>query len=90
MTKLYTEEMKYERKNDNFGHKFILFHHFCSKADLFHEVKFKTLFSMLKGFALDYYLANVNMLENVTLNQTCIFINSHFENLDYKKSNLQK
>ena len=90
MTKLYTEKMKYEKKNDNFEHKFILFHHLCSKTDLFHEVRFKTLSSMLKGFALDYYLANVNMLENATLNQTCIFINIHFENLDFKKNNLQK
>ena len=77
--------MKYEKKNDNFEHKFIFFHHFCSKVDLFHEMKFKTLFFMLKGFAVDYYFVNVNMLENVTLNQTCIFINSHFENPDFKK-----
>ena len=82
--------MKYERKNDNFEHKFILFHHFCNKTDLFHEMKSKTLFFMLKSFALDYYLVNVNMLKNVTLNQTCIFINIHFENLDFRQNNLQK
>ena len=90
LTKLYTEKMKYEKKNDNFEHKFTLFHHFCSKTDLFHEVRSKALFFMLKGFALDYYLVNVNMLENVTLNQTCTFISTHFENLDNKKNNLQK
>ena len=90
MTKLYTEKMKYEKKNDNFEHKFIFFHHFCSKTDLPHEVRSKALFFMLKGFALDYYLANVNMLKNVILNQTCIFINIHFENPDFRKNNLQK
>ena len=90
MTKLYTEKMKYEKKNDNFEHKFILFHYFCSKADLFYEIKFKALFFMLKNFALNYYFANVNMQKNVTLNQTCIFISIHLENLDHRKNNLQK
>ena len=90
MTKLYIEKMKYEGKNDNFEHKLILFHHFCSKTDLSHEMKSKALSFMLKSFALDYYLANVNMLENATLDQTCIFINIHFENPDSKKNNLQK
>ena len=90
LAKLYTEEMKYEKKNDNFGHKLTFFHHFCSKADLPHEVRFKALSFMLKGFALDYYLANVNMLKNVTLDQTCTFISTHFENPDNRRNNLQK
>ena len=90
MAKLYTEEMKYEGKNDNFGHKFTLFHHFCSKADLPHEVRSKALSFMLKGFALDYYLANVNMLENATLDQACTFISTHFENPDHRRNNLQR
>ena len=82
--------MKYEKNDDHFVHKLSIFHHLCSKADVPHEAKFKAFSSMFKDHALNYYLANINMLENASLDQTCTFIATHFENSDYRKNNLTK
>ena len=82
--------MKYEGDNDYFVHKLSIFHHLCSKADVFHEAKSKAFSSMLRDHVLNYYLANINMLENASLDQTCAFIFIHFENPDYRKNNLTK
>ena len=79
-----------KKNDDHFVHKLSIFHHLCSKTDVSHETKSKAFFSMLKDHALNYYLANINMLKNVSLNQTCTFISTHFENPDYKKNNLTK
>ena len=90
LKKLYKNDMKYEGNDDHFVHKLSIFHHLCFKADVSHEVKSKAFSSMFKNHALNYYLANINMLKNASLNQTCTFISIHFENPDYKKNNFTK
>ena len=90
MKKLYKNNMKYSKNNDNFVHKLSIFHHFCSKANISYETRSKAFSSMLRGFAFDYYLANVNILENATLDQTCTFIKTHFEKPDQERNNLIK
>ena len=90
LEKLYKNDMKYEKNDDRLVHKLSIFHHLCFKADVFHEVKSKTFSSMFKNHVLNYYLTNINMLKNVSLNQTCTFISTHFENPDYRKNNLTK
>ena len=64
LKKLYKNDMKYEKDDDYFVHKLSIFHHLCSKTDVSHEVKSKTFSSMLKNHVLNYYLVNINMLEN--------------------------
>ena len=90
LEKLYKNDMKYERNDDHFVHKLSIFHHLCSKADVPHEAKSKAFSSMLRDHALNYYLANINMLKNASLDQACTFISTHFENPDYRKNNLTK
>ena len=87
MKKLYKNDMKYSKNNDNFVHKLSIFHHFCDKSNIPYEIRSKTFSSMFKSFAFDYYLTNVNMLKHVSLNQLCIFICTHFEKSINVKNN---
>ena len=82
--------MKYSKNNDNFVHKLNIFHHFCDKSDISYEARFKAFSSMFRGFSFVYYLANVNMLKHVSLNQLCIFICIHFEKSINVKNNFIK
>ena len=90
LEKMYKDEMKYAGSNDHFGHKLSIFHLLCSKADIFFEARSKAFFSMLRGFAFDYYLANVNMLQYATFDQLCSFISNHFEKPNNARNNLIK
>ena len=90
MEKLYRDGMKYSWINDNFAYKLSICHHFCSKADILYEARSKTFSSMLRGFAFEYYLANVNMLQHATFDQMCNFICSHFEKPNNARNNLIK
>jgi hypothetical protein len=38
LAKLYTENMKYSEKNNNFDYKLIIFYNFCSKAYVLKKV----------------------------------------------------
>ena len=90
LEKLYKNDMKYEKNDDHFVHKLSIFHHLCFKADVLHEIKSKAFSSMFRNHVLNYYLTNINMLENASLDQTCTFIFIHFENPDYRKNNFTK
>ena len=90
MKKLYKNDMKYSKNNDNFVHKLNIFHHFCDKSNISYETRSKAFSSMFKNFAFDYYLANVNMLKHVSLNQLYTFICTHFEKPINVKNNLIK
>ena len=90
MKKLYKNDMKYSKNNDNFVHKLNIFHHFCDKSDISYETRSKTFSSMFKNFVFDYYLTNVNMLKHVSLDQLCIFICTHFEKSINVKNNFIK
>ena len=90
MKKLYKKNMKYSKNNDNFNHKLNIFHHFCDKSDIPYEARSKAFSSMFRGFAFDYYLANVNMLKHASLDQLCTFICTHFEKSINVKNNFIK
>jgi hypothetical protein len=57
LTKLYTEDMKYEGSNDSFSLKLDIFHDSCRRACLLYtpEAYKLALPTMLKGQAQDYY-----------------------------------
>ena len=90
MEKLYKNDMKYSKNNDNFVHKLNIFHHFSDKSDISYETRSKAFSSMFRGFAFDYYLINVNMLKHASLNQLCTFICIHFEKPINVKNNFIK
>ncbi len=91
LTKLYTNEAKYSDENDSFLYKLIIFHDMCDRADIFHLIKLKVFFIMLKGLTLDYYYENmITSITSSTFDEICFQIKSYFEDVEYKKSLLSK
>lgn len=90
LTKMYIENMKYKKNKNNFQHKIFVFHNFCVKTDVLFETKLIVFSTMLKSYALIYYFNNFMLLKKTTFDQTCEFVKSHFENVDYQRNNLFK
>ncbi len=92
LTKLYSDETKYSEKNDNFSFKLIMFNDMCDRVDVSFEAKLKAFSIMLKELAFDYYYANVASSKNAsfTFDDVCISIMSYFEDVEYKRSILNK
>ena len=63
----------------------------CVRAEVSETVKLMTFSIMFKDFVLNYYYFNVTVWESV-LNfvQACVFINSYFEDAEYKRNVLIK
>ncbi|SLM34183.1 integrase core domain protein [Lasallia pustulata] len=55
LAKMYTEESKYSRENDNFDFKLTVFHDICSRADVPEEAKAKAFPTMLRESNLFAY-----------------------------------
>jgi predicted metallo-beta-lactamase superfamily hydrolase len=91
LTKLYTDEAKYNEKNDNFSFKLIMFNDMCDRIDVSSETKLKAFFTMLKELALNYCYANVTSSKtSFTFDDVCISMMNYFEDAKYKKSILNK
>jgi hypothetical protein len=88
LIKLYTDEVKYNEKNDNFSFKLIMFNDMCDRVDAFFEIKLKAFLIMLKKLTLNYDYANVINSKNdsFTFDDVCISIMSYFESVEYKRS----
>jgi hypothetical protein len=91
LTKLYTDEAKYNEKNDNFLFKLIMFNDMCDRIDVSVEIKLKAFFITLKRLALNYYYANViHSKISFTFNDVCISMIHYFEDAEYKRNILNK
>jgi hypothetical protein len=91
LIKLYTDEAKYNEKNDNFSFKLIMFNDMCDRIDVLFEIKLKAFSTMLKRLALNYYYANViNSEISFTFDDVYILIMNYFEDAEYKRSILNK
>ncbi len=91
LVKLYTDKAKYSEENDNFSFKLIMFNDMCDRIDVFYETKLKALLIMLKRLALNYYYSNViNNKTSLTFDDVCVSIMSYFEDVEYKRSILNK
>ena len=87
LIKMYSDETKYSDENDSWNFKFIIFHDMCAKVEMFETIKLMTFSIMLKDFALNYYYFNVIVWESaLNFVQTCVSINSYFENSEYKRN----
>jgi hypothetical protein len=93
LIKLYTDEAKYNEKNDNFSFKLIMFNDMCDRIDVSLETKLKALSIMLKKLALNYYYENMTSKDknySITFDDVCVSIMSYFEDAEYKRSILNK
>jgi negative regulator of genetic competence, sporulation and motility len=91
LTKLYSDKTKYNKENDNFSFKLIMFNDMCDRVDVSSETKLKAFLTMLKRLALNYYYSNViNSKASFTFDDVCVSIMSYFEDAEYKRSILNK
>ena len=55
MSKIYTDDMKYGDRQDNFNLKLVIFHDICARVDLLNTIYKRALLIILKGRASKYY-----------------------------------
>jgi hypothetical protein len=87
LAKIYMEDSKYSRENNNFDFKLIIFHNLCRRANIpkDEDIMANTYPIILYGLALDYYYSNLNNIVltlsfNQIYNITCVY----FEGPKYK------
>ena len=84
---MYSNEAKYSGENDSWNFKFIIFYDMCVKVEVFETIKLMTFSIMFKDFALNYYYFNMTVWRlALKFIQTCVLINSYFENSEYKQN----
>ena len=84
---MYSDETKYNDENDSWNFKFIIFHDMCAKAEMLETAKLMTFSMMFKNLVLNYYHFNVTVWRSaLNFVQTCVSINSYFENAEYKRN----
>ena len=88
LAKMYTEESKYSRKDDNFNRKFIIFNNLYNRVGIPQEAKIKGFLMMLRGITLDFYYEN--KATYTTFNSICNAVHNHFKGLEYKRGILIK
>ena len=88
LAKMYTEESKYSKEDDNFNHKLTIFNDLCNRVGIPQEAKIKGFPIMLCGIALNFYYKN--KATYTTFNSICNAVCNHFEGLEYKHGILIK
>ena len=89
--KLYTNEKKYNKINDNFVFKINVFQNICNWTMLFVKTRLLTFLIMFKKIILNYYynhIINMNYIFNY--DQICNMIVIYFEKIEYKRIILNK
>lgn len=83
--KIYTNDVKYNGRNNRFIFKLVIFYGIYSRADVLLEAKIKAVPTILKGLTLDYYYSNINT-SAITMNfdQVCNSIKNYFKGIKYK------
>ncbi len=70
-----------------------MFNDMCERIDVSFEAKLKAFFTMLKKLALNYYYANMtskNKNHSIPFDDVCVSMMNYFEDVEYKKSILNK
>jgi hypothetical protein len=80
LAKIYIEDSKYSRENDNFDFKLIIFHNLYRRANVpkDEDIIANAYLIMLCGLALNYYYSNLNNIAltlsfNQIYNATCLY-----------------
>ncbi len=90
LTKLYTDEAKYNDENDSFFFKLTIFHDMCDRVDVSQSTKLKAFFIMLKELVLDYYYSNMNTDVLIIFDKVCFSMKNYFEDAEYRRNILFK
>ena len=88
LAKMYTEESKYSKEDDNFNYKLMIFNNLYNKVGIPQEVKIKGFLIILYSITLDFYYKNKAIY--TTFNSICNAIHNYFEGLEYKHKVLIK
>ena len=91
MAKLYTEDTKYSRENNNFNFKLTIFYNLCNRANIPQDAKTKAYPIMLCGLALDHYYTNLkNVTQTSSFDQICNATRNYFEGPKYRRGILRQ
>jgi hypothetical protein len=88
LAKIYTEESKYSREDNNFNCKLMIFNDLYDRVDIPQAAKIKGFPIILHSIALDFYYEN--KVTYITFNSICNAIRNHFKGLEYKRRVLIK
>ena len=88
LAKIYTEESKYNKENNNFNYKLTIFNNLYNRVNILQEVKIKGFLIMLNGITLNFYYKN--KATYITFNSICNTIYNYFKGLKYKHKILIK
>jgi hypothetical protein len=88
LAKIYTEESKYSKEDNNFNRKLTIFNDLYNKVNIPQEAKIKGFLIMLHSITLNFYYEN--KATYVTFNGICNAIHNHFKGLEYKHGVLVK
>ena len=88
LAKMYTEESKYSREDNNFDCKLMIFNDLCNRVGIPQEVKIKGFLIMLYGITFNFYYKN--KVTYTTFNSICNAICNYFKGLEYKRKILIK
>jgi hypothetical protein len=87
LAKIYMEDSKYSRENNNFDFKLIIFYNLCRRANIpkDKDIMANAYLIILCGLALDYYYSNLNNIApTLSFNQIYNAICLYFEGPKYK------
>ena len=88
LVKMYTEESKYSKKDNNFNRKFIIFNNFYNKVNILQNIKIKGFPIILYSITFNFYYRN--KATYVTFNNIYKAIYNYFKGLEYKRKVLIK
>jgi hypothetical protein len=86
ITRIYTEEQKWDGGNSSFDQKLTIFHDIRQRVDLPEEAIMKAFPTMLKGLALDYFYNNE--MSKQPFDYVYIHLRGFFEGPGYQRRNL--
>jgi len=88
ITKIYTDDQKYDRVSNSFNFKLTIFYNICKRASLPPKGYITALLTMLKGLAQDHYY-NSSLLTRL-FTEVYNHMRYFFEGLEYYWRNLTK
>jgi hypothetical protein len=88
LAKIYTEESKYSKEDNNFNYKFTIFNNFYNRVNIPQAAKIKGFLIILYSITLDFYYKN--KVTYITFNSIYNTIYNYFKGLEYKHKVLIK
>ena len=85
---MYIKESKYNKEDDNFDHKLMIFNDLCDKIDILQKAKIKGFPTMLHSITFNFYYRN--KATYTTFDSIYNVIHNHFKGPEYKRGVLIK